>query len=413
VKATIANYLNTPKNRALRSKLHDTQWDFNNKYRPYHLRKHGVYALSKISLDDRDLPRPMHNGQRVKAYYAYDVVSGCVVGYAYNRLKTRDLFLDCMRNMFQTLDRNGWYIPAELEVEHHLVATFADGLMKAGVVFPMIRWCNPGNSREKRAEHFNRAKKYGTEKRLQVGIGRWYAALEANRPKVEKVYDELNNTWREKSYAYEELVADDIRAINDYNHQLHPNQKMYPGMTRWDVLAARQNPDLKPWDKPILYRYIGEHTQTTIKQNMYCTVQYKQYGLPSPREIEKLAPRNMKVDAYWLADADGNIGEVYLWQNGEYICVCKQVERYNEATAEQTDADKAAYTEQAKYVSQFDKMMKDEKIDKVAVIPKGDDIIPETIDASPVEVKTLPQEDEDYGEYMDTRRWANAGVAST
>ena len=411
--ATIANYLNTPKNRALRSKLHDTQWDFNNKYRPYHLRKHGVYALSKISLDDRDLPRPMHNGQRVKAYYAYDVVSGCVVGYAYNRLKTRDLFLDCMRNMFQTLDRNGWYIPAELEVEHHLVATFADGLMKAGVVFPMIRWCNPGNSREKRAEHFNRAKKYGTEKRLQVGIGRWYAALEANRPKVEKVYDELNNTWREKSYAYEELVADDIRAINDYNHQLHPNQKMYPGMTRWDVLAARQNPDLKPWDKPILYRYIGEHTQTTIKQNMYCTVQYKQYGLPSPREIEKLAPRNMKVDAYWLADADGNIGEVYLWQNGEYICVCKQVERYNEATAEQTDADKAAYTEQAKYVSQFDKMMKDEKIDKVAVIPKGDDIIPETIDASPVEVKTLPQEDEDYGEYMDTRRWANAGVAST
>ena len=111
------------------------------------------------------------------------MVSGAVVGYAYNRLKTAELFLDCMRNMFRTLDRNGMYIPAELEVEHHLVKDFADGLMQAGTVFPLIRWCNPGNSREKRAEHFNRQKKYGVEKRSQAGIGRWWARLEANRPK--------------------------------------------------------------------------------------------------------------------------------------------------------------------------------------------------------------------------------------
>lgn len=171
--ATVAAYLNNPKNKALRAKLHMSQWDFNNAYRPYHLRHVGEYSLSKISLDDRDLPRPMKDGNRVKAYYAYDVVSGAVVGYAYNRLKTAELFLDCMRNMFQTLDRNGMYIPAELEVEHHLVSDFADGLMQAGTVFPLIRWCNPGNSREKRAEHFNRQKKYGVEKRTQAGIGRW------------------------------------------------------------------------------------------------------------------------------------------------------------------------------------------------------------------------------------------------
>lgn len=409
--ATIANYLNTPKNKALRARLHDTQWDFNNQYRPYHLRAHAVYALSKISLDDRDLPRPMPNGQRVKAYYAYDVVSGAVVGYAYNRLKTRDLFLDCMRNMFQTLDRNGFYMPAELEVEHHLVENFADGLMKAGVVFPLIRWCNPGNSREKRAEHFNRAKKYGVEKRLQVGVGRWYARLEANRPKVEKVYDEQNNTYKEKGYSYEELVADDIRAILEYNNQLHPNQKMYPGMTRWDVLAGRQNPDLRPFDKAVLYRFIGNQTTTTIKQNMYCTVQYQQYRLPSPAEIEKLAPRNMKVDAYWLPDADGNVKEVYLYQNGEYICTCGLLERYNEATAEQTDADRAAYTEQAKYVSQFDKMMKDEKIQKVAVMRTSDVREIEQVDARVVP-QPVSQPDEDYSDYMDTARYRREAVGS-
>lgn len=289
--STIANYLNNPKNKALRAKLHQTQWDFNNNYRPYHLRRRGEFSLSKISLDDRDLPRPMKDGNRVKAYYAYDVLSGAVVGYAYNREKTDALFLDCMRNLFQTLDRNGMYVPAELEVEHHLVSDFADGLMQAGVVFPLIRWCNPGNSREKRAEHFNRGKKYGIEKRSQVAVGRWYARLEANRPKVEKVYDEKNNTYKVKTYTYDELVADDMRAIQEWNNMLHDNQKRYPGMTRWDVLCANQNPNLAPWDKALLYRYIGEHTQTSIRQNTYCTVQYGQFRLPSPEIIGKLEPR--------------------------------------------------------------------------------------------------------------------------
>lgn len=408
--ATVANYLNNPKNKALRGKLHMSQWDFNNAYRPYHLRSIGEYSLSKVSLDDRDLPRPMKDGNRVKAYYAYDVVSGAVVGYAYNRYKTTELFLDCMRNMFQTLDRNGMYIPAELEVEHHLVSDFADGLMQAGTVFPLIRWCNPGNSREKRAEHKNREKKYGVEKRTQVGIGRWYAKLEANRPKEEKVYDEKNNTYKVKTYSYEELVADDIRAIETFNAQPHPNQKRYPGMSRWDVLCAHQNPNLAPWDKAVLYRFIGQHTETTIWQNTYCTVMYNQYGLPSPEIIEKLEPRNYKVDAYYLPDADGTINEVYIYQNGRYIATCKPVARYNENTAEQTEYDKAAYTEQSKYVAQFDKMMKDGKIKRVGILAKEEAKLITEVQAEAVPLPAQAEE-EDYSAYMDISAFEHDAVA--
>lgn len=408
--ATVANYLNNPKNKALRGKLHMSQWDFNNAYRPYHLRSIGEYSLSKVSLDDRDLPRPMKDGNRVKAYYAYDVVSGAVVGYAYNRYKTTELFLDCMRNMFQTLDRNGMYIPAELEVEHHLVSDFADGLMQAGTVFPLIRWCNPGNSREKRAEHKNREKKYGVEKRTQVGIGRWYAKLEANRPKEEKVYDEKNNTYKVKTYSYEELVADDIRAIETFNAQPHPNQKRYPGMSRWDVLCAHQNPNLAPWDKAVLYRFIGQHTETTIRQNTYCTVMYNQYGLPSPEIIEKLEPRNYKVDAYYLPDADGTINEVYIYQNGRYIATCKPVARYNENTAEQTEYDKAAYTEQSKYVAQFDKMMKDGKIKRVGILAKEEAKLITEVQAEAVPLSAQAEE-EDYSAYMDISAFEHDAVA--
>lgn len=408
--ATVANYLNNPKNKALRAKLHMSQWDFNNAYRPYHLRSIGEFSLSKVSLDDRDLPRPMKDGNRVKAYYAYDVVSGAVVGYAYNRYKTTELFLDCMRNMFQTLDRNGMYIPAELEVEHHLVSDFADGLMQAGTVFPLIRWCNPGNSREKRAEHKNREKKYGVEKRTQVGIGRWYAKLEANRPKEEKVYDEKNNTYKVKAYSYEELVADDIRAIQTFNAQPHPNQKRYPGMSRWDVLCAHQNPNLAPWDKAVLYRFIGQHTETTIRQNTYCTVMYNQYGLPSPEIIEKLEPRNYKVDAYYLPDADGTINEVYIYQNGRYIATCKPVARYNENTAEQTEYDKAAYTEQSKYVAQFDKMMKNGKIKRVGILAKEEAKLITEVQAEAVPLPTQAEE-EDYSAYMDISAFEHDAVA--
>lgn len=382
---TVANYLNNPKNRALRSKLHDSAWDFNNRYRPHHKRKAPVWAFSKISLDDRDLSRKMADGNRVKAYYAYDVASGCVVGYAYNRLKTADLFIDCVRNMFRLIDHQGWNCPAEVEVEHHLVNNFADGLIRAGVVFPFVRWCNPGNSQEKRAEHFNRVKKYGVEKRSQVGIGRWYARLEANRPKEEKVYDEFNNTYKEATYTYEQLVADDIRAIHEYNNALHPNQKLYPGLTRWEVLCRYQNPDLAPVDKALLYRFIGEEVRTSIRRSKYCRVHYEDYALPSPELIGRLAPNDYTVEAYYLPDEQGNVPEVYIYQHGAYIATCRRIEAYNEATAEQTERDREAYAEQAKYNAQFDAMMAREKICKVRLLP-GDVPAheePEIVEAAP------------------------------
>ena len=266
----ISRYLARMKNKALCSRGHDTQYDFNNRYTPHHFRMSPRMSFSKISLDDRDLPRKLDNGSRVKAYYAYDVASGCVIGYAHRRDKDTGLFVECLRSMFWTIEQNGWNCPAEIEVEHHLTNQFADTLLQAGAVFPFVRWCNPANSQEKRAEHFNRSKKYQIEKLSQVGIGRWYAKLEANKPRIQKVYDEKNNTYKETTYSYDQLVADDIRAIHDYNNMAHPNQKMYPGMTRWDVLTKCQNPNLRPFNKALLCRYIGDRVKTTIRRNMYC-----------------------------------------------------------------------------------------------------------------------------------------------
>ena len=79
-------------------------------------------------------------------------------------------------------------------------------------------------------------------------------------------------------------------------------------------------------------------------------------GLNGAYIIEKLEPRNYKVDAYYLPDADGTINEVYIYQNGRYIATCKPVARYNENTAEQTEYDKAACTSVISFASSLARM---------------------------------------------------------
>lgn len=249
--ATIWGYINQPANRAVVDKFRMDTLTYQSTHGPHHHRHAPNYSFSKISMDDRDLPSKMPNGKRVKAYYAYDVTSGCVIGAAYSQTKTTELFIDCMRNMFHFLERNSHGMPLQVEVEHHLVSSFKDDLMKAGVIFPFVRWCNAGNSQEKWAETGNHIKKYGYEKRYQDGIGRFYAKLEANKTKSEKVFDAENDNYKEKTYPYDVLVADDWEIIEKYNNAPHPNQKKYKDLTRAQVLEMYANPQMAQIDKPL------------------------------------------------------------------------------------------------------------------------------------------------------------------
>lgn len=368
--ATVWNYINEPGNRAIVDKFRMDSLTFINTHSPHHHRHAPNYSFSKISMDDRDLPRKMPNGNRVKAYYAYDITSGCVIGASYSQSKTTELFIDCMRNMFHFLDRNNYGMPIQVEVEHHLVNTFKDDLMKAGVVFPFVRWCNPGNSQEKWAETGNRVKKYGYEKRYQDGIGRFYARLEANNTRAEKVFDADNDNYKVKTFPYEVLVADDLEIIEKYNNALHPNQKKYKDLTRAQVLEMYANPNMAQIDRPLLIRYIGEGTNTSIRRSQYVQVQYARYSLPNPQILEKLAPNNYEVRAYYLPNELGEVERVYLYQNDVFICQCDKIDAYNTANAEWIDDDMDNYQNQAKYVAKFNKMVKDGKteLSKVRII---------------------------------------------
>jgi len=251
-------------------------------------------------------------------------------------------------------------------------------------LFQHVRWCAPGNSQEKRAEHFNRAKKYGYEKKYQTGIGRFTAKLEANRPRQVGEWSGEGMRIKEAVFTIEELVADDRQTIDAYNNDLHPNQKLHKGKTRMQVLLENTNPDLKPVEKSLLYRFIGNETKTTLRRNQYVRVQHADYTLSSPSVIDMLEPGNLNVEAYWLPDAVGLVNEVYIYQNGLFIDKCRKIKAYNEAAAERTEADEAAITEQSKYVARFDSKVKNGRngLHKIEIMHKT----PATWDDRSVEV---------------------------
>jgi hypothetical protein len=67
-----------------------------------------------------------------------------------------------------------------------------------------------------------------------------------------------------------------------------------------------------------------------------------------------------------------------------------------------------AYTEQAKYVARFDRMMKEEKIKKVGIIRPEEKREIEQAVARPVEVPQQ-QPDDDFSEFMDVDRYKQKG----
>jgi len=387
--STIANYLNKPKNKVLIEHALSGFTTFMHEQMPHMHRHGGDWSLSQITMDDVDLTRKLKDTKlRVHAYYAYDVVSQCVIGASYGRKKDQMLVVECFRDMFRLIARHGWGMPAGIEVENHLMTEYKEGFLQAGVAFSFVRFCAPQNSQEKYAEPMNGAKKRSVIHKNHTGIGRFYGKGKW-RTESRKVSDETNDTWEDAEYyTYEQLVADDKADNWEWNHRPHPDQKKFKGMTRWDVLVSRVNPTLRPMDKRTLSRYIGEKVATSIRRNSTVRVCYEDWWLSDTKVLERLEPNNMKVEAYYLPDEEGRAAEVYLFQGERYIDKVEKVETYNRVMAEQTPEDEAKFVAQQKKVAQFGKYVKDNAIKRVGIAapprpsPEGE--------GEPPEVAALP-----------------------
>lgn len=367
--STIANYLNKPANKLLIEQKLSSWSTFMHEQMPYMHRHSGQFSLSQITMDDVDLTRKLKDTkQRVHAYYAYDVVSQCVIGASYARKKDERLVVDCFRDMFRLIASNGWGIPAGIEVENHLMSQYKEGFLKAETVFKFVRFCAPLNSQEKYAEPLNGAKKRSVIHKNHEGIGRFYGKGKW-RQEYQKISDETNELYEDKEYfTWEQLVADDRKDNEEWNNMLHPNQKMYPGMTRWQVLEANINPNLLPYDARTLAYHIGERVETSIRRNSTVRVVHEDWWLSSTSVLERLEPNNYKVTACYLPDDEGAPQEVFIYQKGKYIDTVEKVNTYSRVIAEQTEEDQAAFVEQQKKIAKFNKYVEDNAIDRLGIL---------------------------------------------
>ena len=293
-----------------------------------------------------------------------------MIGASYGRKKDEGLVVDCFRDMFRLIAGNGWGMPAAIEVENHLMTQYKEGFLQAGEVFKFVHFCAPQNSQEKYAEPLNGAKKRSVIHKNHTGIGRFYGKGKWRQEYI-KVSDETNELYEDKEYfGFDELVADDMADNYEWNHQLHPNQKKFPGMTRWDVLCERINPDLQPLDNITLARYIGESVETSIKRNSTVRVAYEDWWLSDTSVLEKLRPNDYKVTAYYMPDVEGKPSEVYIFQGDKYIDTVEKVETYNRVLSEQTEEDMVKYIEQRKKIAKFEKYVREHEIESVGVMRK-------------------------------------------
>ena len=367
--STINNILNEPATKMLIEKSLSSWSTFMHEQMPYMHRHSGQFSLSQITMDDVDLTRKLKDTkQRVHAYYAYDVVSQCVIGASYARKKDERLVVDCFRDMFRLIALNGWGIPAGIEVENHLMSQYKEGFLKAETVFQFVRFCAPLNSQEKYAEPLNGAKKRSVIHKNHEGIGRFYGKGKW-RQEYKKISDETNELYEDKEYfTWEQLVADDRKDNEEWNNTLHPNQKMYPGMTRWQVLEANINPNLLPYDARTLAYHIGERVETSIRRNSAIRVAHEDWWLSDTSVLERLEPNNYKVTACYLPDDEGAPQEVFIYQKGKYIDTVEKVNTYSRVMAEQTEEDQAAFVEQQKKIAKFNKYVEDNAIDRLGIL---------------------------------------------
>ena len=352
-KATIWNYLKDVVNLTAIYEDRNGNFDYTDKMRPKHNRKPGQFSMSKITIDDVALSRKSVRGWVYK-YQATDVVSGYIFRPAYIVGKpTIETVEECLRNMFCEALELGLPIGGQLDAEHHLI----QDMEWLSEVFPFI-YFNP-SAWSKRAEHTNRQLKYGVSKKNGHSRGRWYSKHEAFRC----VRNKVKGDYLEPEYQPQTIVSDDLSDIDEYNNQLHPRQKTYPGMTRRDVLLQFMNPNIVSAERWRLYRYIGNMESCTIYNNDYVKVANGEFELIDFEALKQLKPNNYKVEAYWLPEEDGSVKRVYLYQGDNYIgeAVNREQYRYNENTIEQTDEDRANMLHQQKRAARFDKMIRDRK----------------------------------------------------
>lgn len=328
------------------------------------------YAGSIISVDDRNPPFWYAKGKRVWFYCAFDVGAECFTAWVHGKTK-EGIIVDFYRSIVRNYTAWGVPIPAEIECESSLNATYRDNMLSDGAMFQYVRM-EANKARGKYIERMWGKLRYGDEK-TRIG---WLARPNALRESNQKSDEDC------PIIPYDDIVYNCLMDIQNWNNTLHSNQEKYPGMTRWEVFMENQNPELRQetnWK--MILPYIGFRTQTSCKAGTI-KLQRKEFFLGLNGKIstgDELIGllelvEGRELDVVWLDNDEGDILKAYVYMRGGDRIICEAIlkPKFHRAKIEQTAKDRENMQLVMSYINTFSGYISSRKaeIDKVMVIDK-------------------------------------------
>lgn len=342
--STIRRYLTMWASKAatLRLRTGDRQ-KLTGETKAYHSMAIPEWAGSIISVDDRQPPFEYAKGERVWFYLAYDLGADCYTTIVWGKDK-QGIILDFYRQMVRNYAEWGLPLPAEIECESNLNASYRDTFLAEGNMFEYVR-IEANNARGKKIENRNRAMRYGDERKSEGWIARPFAKDEANRAGTEKV----------PMLPYDTIIEQTLDRYNRWNNGTHP---LHPEMSRWEFFLTRQNPQLQPINWFGIIPHLGYRTKTSCRTGIV-KLNYGECLLGEDGRIAtgdklimlmKLA-EGEELEVRWLDGNDGKVLKAYAYIGEQYICELLPKPVYSRARIEMTDADREARELMSKYVA--------------------------------------------------------------
>lgn len=363
--STITNYLAKWENKTGTHTLRsgDRQKHMG-RFVPYHSFKAPEFSGSMISIDDRQPPFKMANGNRIWFYNGVDLHSLAITVWVYGLTK-EGIIVDFYRQLVRNYVQWGISLPRELEAESSLNSSFKDTFLREGAMFEKVH-ISANSARSKRIEPINGILRYDYEKQFEGWIPRHDARSEANELGPVKI----------PAIPYDQIVEQCLEAIWTYNNAEHPNFK---GRSRWDVFIEDQSKEQRPVNWRAFIQQLGFKEETSCNTGII-RLQKKEFLLGENGEISfstrliELAKvvEGQEIDVYWLNGNDGQVLKALVYERGtdRYICEALPKPVYNRSNVEKTPEDQAAKELMSKYQASITGYINSrvKAIDKVTVI---------------------------------------------
>lgn len=360
---TVTNYIAQWSNKiGTYAKRSGDRQKFMQQFKPYHSLDKPKYAGSIISIDDRQPPFKMADGNRVWFYNGIDLGSEAFTCWVYGKSK-EGIILDFYRQIVRNYADWGFNLPAELEGEMSLNSSFVNSFLKEGAMFQYVR-IEANNARGKRIEAYYRPLRYNLEKKRIGWLARPHALTESNQPGSQPV----------PTLPYHDIVQgclEDIETWNNMPHSVHTH------MSRWEVFCQKQNPNLQPTNYAAILPYIGYKTETScnvgiIQLNNTTFLLGDEGRISTGNKLISLMTKveGKDVDVYWLDDNEGKVLKAHVYIGTQLICEAIEKPRYQKARIEQTPEDLANREIMSAYVATIEAYGRRQKksIDTLTII---------------------------------------------